>query len=576
MIAKRLIPALEWLPKYRSDWLKSDIFAGLTVGVMLVPQGMAYALLAGMPPIYGLYGGLIPLLIYAFLGTSRQLSIGPVAVSGLLVFAGVSQLAEPFSVPYMELVILTSLLVGLLQMLMGLFRLGIVFNFLSQPVITGFTSAAAMIIAFSQLKYGLGLDIPRQYNIPEKIGFIAEHFTEVHWLTLAICAGSMLMMYLIKKWNRKIPGPLLVTGLSIVLVYAFHLDQYGVAVVGDVPVGLPHFQMPVLSLKAAQSLIPTMLAVSIIGAVECISMAMVLQKKNRDHTVRPNQEMFALGVSKIIGSFFQALPTSSSFTRSAVNNEAGGKSGVSSIVTVVLIALTLIFFTPFFYYLPNAMLAAIVLLAVRSLFNWQEARRLWKSHRKDFYMMLITFVATLFVGIAEGVLTGVVLSVIVILLKAAKPHTAVLGRLPNTAHFRNTKRFPEAEEEDDVIVFRFDAPLYFMNTSHFEELMEEIINSGSDLRLLILDAGSITDMDASGAQSLSFILDSLQKAGIHFYICSVRGPVRDLFKSTGLMDKIGPRNHFLDVHHAMLAWKAEEKQREKSWKAAAIQARSKR
>lgn len=567
---------LDWLPKYRSDWLKSDIFAGLTVGVMLVPQGMAYALLAGMPPIYGLYGGLIPLLIYAFLGTSPQLSIGPVAVSGLLVLAGVSQLAEPFSAPYIELAILTSLLVGIFQMLMGVFRLGIIFNFLSQPVITGFASAAAVIIAFSQLKYGLGLDIPREYNIPEKISFIAQNLSDIHWPTLAICAGSMLLMYFIKKWNRKIPGPLLVTILSIVVVYVFRLDLYGVAIVKEVPVGLPHFQTPLLSLQAAKSLIPTVLAVSIIGAVECISMAMVLQKMNRDHTVRPNQEMIALGVSKIAGSFFQALPTSSSFTRSAVNNEAGGKTGISSIVTVALIALTLIFLTPFFFYLPNAVLAAIVLLAVRSLFNWKEAQRLWKAHRKDFYMMLITFLATLFIGIAEGVLTGVVLSVLVILLKAAKPHTAVLGRLPNTGYFRNTERFPEAEEEEGVVVFRFDAPLYFMNTSYFEELMEEIIKSGSKLRLLILDAGSITDMDASGAQSLSFMLDSLKTAGITFYICSVRGPVRDLLKSTGLMEQIGPKNHFLDVNHAMLAWQAEEKQREESWKAAAIQAKSRR
>lgn len=191
-------------------------------------------------------------------------------------------------------------------------------------------------------------------------------------------------------------------------------------------------------------------------------------------------------------------------------------------------------------------------------------------------MMLVTFLATLFIGIAEGVLTGVVLSVLVILLKASKPHTAVLGRLPNTAHFRNTERFPEAEEEEGVIVFRFDAPLYFMNTSHFEELMEDIIVSATDLRLLILDAGSITDMDASGAQALRFVVEQLQQADINFYICGVRGPVRDLLKSTGLMDTIGPKNHFLDVNQAMLAWKAEEQQRDKSWKAAAIQAKTRR
>lgn len=569
MKVKQLIPALEWLPNYRSDWLKQDLFAGLTVGVMLVPQGMAYALLAGMPPIYGLYGGLIPLLVYAFLGTSRQLSIGPVAVSGLLVLAGVSQIAEPFTPDYIQLVLLTSLLVGLFQLFMGVFRLGIIFNFLSQPVITGFTSAAAVIIVFSQIKYALGLDIPREMNIPEKLTFIGQHLNNIHWLTLGLCLGGMLIMILLRRWSRKIPGPLLVTILSISLVYFFRLDQLGVDIVKDVPVGLPEFNMPLLSLEAVRELIPTVLSVSIIGAVEIISIGMVLQKKHQDHVVRPNQEMLAAGMSKIAGSFFQALPTSSSFTRSAVNSEAGGKSGISSIVTVVLIALTLILFTPLFYYLPSAILAAIVLLAVRSLFDWKEAMRLWRVHRKDFYMMLVTFLATLFVGIAEGVLTGVLLSIGVILLKAARPHSAILGRLPDTQHFRNTLRFPQAQEEEGVIIFRFDAPLYFMNAAYFGQQIESILHS-PDLRLVILDASSISDMDASGAETLNAMVDNLKSANLNFYITGVLGPVRDLLKETKLLDKIGPRNCFLTVNDAVNAWNTEGKERDKYWKAEAI------
>lgn len=569
MKVKQLIPALEWLPNYRSDWLKQDLFAGLTVGVMLVPQGMAYALLAGMPPIYGLYGGLIPLLFYAFLGTSRQLSIGPVAVSGLLVLAGVSQIAEPFTPDYIQLVLLTSLLVGLFQLFMGVFRLGIIFNFLSQPVITGFTSAAAVIIVFSQIKYALGLDIPREMNIPEKLAFIGQHLNNIHWLTLGLCLGGMLIMILLRRWSRKIPGPLLVTILSISLVYFFRLDQLGVDIVKDVPVGLPEFNMPLLSLEAVRELIPTVLSVSIIGAVEIISIGMVLQKKHQDHVVRPNQEMLAAGMSKIAGSFFQALPTSSSFTRSAVNSEAGGKSGLSSVVTVVLIALTLILFTPLFYYLPSAILAAIVLLAVRSLFDWKEAMRLWRVHRKDFYMMLVTFLATLFVGIAEGVLTGVLLSIGVILLKAARPHSAILGRLPDTQHFRNTLRFPQAQEEEGVIIFRFDAPLYFMNAAYFGQQIESILHS-PDLRLVILDASSISDMDASGAETLNAMVDNLKSANLNFYITGVLGPVRDLLKETKLLDKIGPRNCFLTVNDAVNAWNTEGKERDKYWKAEAI------
>lgn len=569
MKVKQFIPILEWLPRYRSDWLSKDLFAGLTVGVMLVPQGMAYALLAGMPPIYGLYGGLIPLVVYALLGTSRQLSIGPVAVSGLLVLAGVSQLAEPLSEEYIQLVLLTSLLVGFFQLFMGVFRLGIIFNFLSQPVITGFASAAAVIIVFSQLKYALGMAIPRELNIPEKLAFIAQHLGEIHWPSLLFCLGGIAVMLLLRRWNRKIPGALLATLLGIGLVYLFRLDRYGLELVGSVPVGFPEFTLPTGDLAAIKALMPTVLSVSIIGAVECISMGTVLQKKHRDHTIRPNQEMIAFGFSKIFGAFFQALPTSSSFTRSAINSEAGGKTGLSSIFSAILIALTLLLFTPLFYYLPNAILAAIVLLAVRSLFDWEEAMRLWRVHRKDFYMMLITFVVTLFVGIAEGVLAGVLLSIGVILLKAARPHSAILGRLPDTQYFRNTLRFPQAQEEEGVIIFRFDAPLYFMNAAYFNEQLENIIHA-PDLRLVILDASSISDMDASGAETLETVVDNLRANNINFYISGTLGPVRDLLKETGLLEKVGPRNCFLTVNEAVTAWHTEGKERDEHWKSEAI------
>jgi SulP family sulfate permease len=231
--------------------------------------------------------------------------------------------------------------------------------------------------------------------------------------------------------------------------------------------------------------------------------------------------------------------------------------------------MTLLFFTPLFYYLPSAVLAAIILLAVKSLFNWQEATRLWRAHRKDFYMMLVTFIATLFIGIAEGVLTGVLLSIGVILLKAARPHFAILGRLPDTPYFRNTLRFPNAQKEEGVIIFRFDAPLYFMNASFFGQKMDKIIQSPG-LRLVILDASSITDMDASGAETLNTVIDNIKSAGINLYICGILGPVRDLLKETGLLKKIGPKNCFLTINQAVEAWHTEGKERDRQWKSEAI------
>ncbi len=408
---KSIFPISESLKNYTYEDGRSDLMAGITVAVMLVPQGMAYAMLAGMPPIYGLYGGLIPLFLYAILGTSRQMSVGPVAISSLLIVAGISQIAQPMTEQYISLVLLAGLMIGIAQFSLGLLRIGFVVKIISHAVIIGFTSAAAIIIAISQLKDLLGIEIPRAEHSYQTLVYAIKHIEETNLLTLVICLGSMVLIYTLKKINRAIPGALLAVIICTLLVYWGGISD--INIVGTVPDGLPGFSMPELDWKNISSILPTVFVVTIIGIVESIAIAKVIQGKHKDYEINPNQEFIALGIAKIGGAFFQALPTSGSFTRSAVNNEAGARSGFASIFTALIIGLTLMFLTPLFYYLPKAVLAAIILLSIFGLFDLSGAKELWRKDRYQFLVMLVTFICTLLVGIEMGVLIGVVFSLLV-------------------------------------------------------------------------------------------------------------------------------------------------------------------
>jgi len=546
--------------------------AGLTVAVMLVPQGMAYSMLAGIPPIYGLYGAFIPLLLYAVFGASRHLAIGPVAIFSLLIYAGVSQVAEPFTAEFLSLVILTGLMVGVLQVLLGVFRLGFLVNFISHPVIIGFTSAAAIIIAVNQLKDMTGIAIPKFPDLYGTIKYTAQHWAEVNWICLGICIGSILLMMILRKINKNIPGALIVVILFTVFVYFTGETTYGLKIIGAVPEGLPAFQMPDISMKNLVLLMPTVLTMTLIGIVESIGITKLLQSKSGNYRIRPNQELLALGLSKIGGSFFQAIPSSGSFSRSAINFETGSKSGVASIVSALLIGLTLLLLTPLFYYLPKAVLAAIILYSIRNLFDWKSVKELWKAHRRDFFMMLTTFVVTLVVGIEEGVLAGVLLSMVMILLKSTKPHMAVLGRLPNSMNYRNVNRFEMAEQEENTLIVRFDDQLYFANASYLQDTVRELVNkSSNDLDLFILDARCVHGIDSSGVHALEDLFKFFKDKKVKFYIAGLVGPVRDHVTKAGLIEKMGSKSHFLNVHQAIVHYKSEKEGKTANWSPDALQ-----
>lgn len=546
-LIKQFLPILDTFQNFSFENFRCDLWAGLTVGTILIPQGMAYAMLAGMPPIYGLYAGLIPLLIYAFFASSTRLSLGPVAVSALLVLAGVSQIAEPFSAQYISLVITTGLLVGIAQVLMSFIRLGFLVNFLSHPVISGFTSAAAIIIVISQLGDGLGIKIPKFSHSLDTLKYAIAHINQVHLISAALCIGSIVIMLICKKISKKIPGPLLVVTLGIALSYFLKLENLGVDIIKDVPNGLPAFEWPQLNREIISQLLPVVLAVTIIGIVESIGIAKALENKHKDHTVRPNQELFALGIAKILGSFFQAIPTSGSFSRSAINSDNNAKSTLSSLVSVMLVALTLLFFTSVFYHLPKSVLAAIILLAVLSLFDYKEAKFLWYAHKQDFTMMMVTFFATLIFGIEEGVFAGVILSILLVLYRSARPQAVELGNIPGTEFYKDIDRFKQAECSDNAIIMRFDDQLYFGNAAFLKEQINTLINKRpTKPKYFILDGSNINDIDSSGLHVLKDIDLELKANGIDLHLCGAIGPVRDRLKLGNLLNE--EDKHHMAVH----------------------------
>lgn len=546
------MPSLTWLRKYRKENIKGDLSAGLTVGVMLIPQGMAYAMIAGLPPIYGLYASTVPLILYALFGTSRQLAVGPVAMVSLLTAAGVGALAEVGSQTFIALAITLALMVGLIQFLLGAFRLGFLVNFLSHPVISGFTSAAALIIGLSQLKHLLGVDIERSHHIHEILIQAFEQAGAINWFTLGIGLGGIVLIKGIKRINRSIPGPLLAVLFGILVVFGFGLTEYGVLVVGTVPEGLPAFSLPNFDRESLSALLPVALTISLVGFMESIAVAKAIQAKHRNYQVIPNQELIGLGLANIGGAFFQSYPVTGGFSRTAVNDQAGAKTGLASIISAALIILTLLFLTPLFYYLPKAILASVIMVAVFGLIDIKEAVHLWKSNRTDFTMLLVTFLATLSLGIEQGIGVGVVLSLIMVIYRSTRPHYAILGNIPGTPYYRNTDRFDQLKEREDTLIFRFDADLYFANTSFFKEkLTAEIAEKGDVLKNVVISAESISYVDSSAMHALEQVLEDLRKQKIRVLFSGVKGPLRDALTRAHLMEEIGNDNFYMNVEDAM-------------------------
>lgn len=533
---EKVLPAYGWLRSYKRSDLSGDLFAGLTLAVMLVPQGMAYALLAGLPPIMGLYAGTVPVIVYALFSSSRYLSPGPVAIVSLLTFSGVSTLAEPGSDEYVALALLLALMVGVIHLALGLFRIGFMINFLSHPVISGFTSAAAIVIALSQLKYLLGIDLPSDLST---LGLLAEAVRragETNPITVALGLGSIGGLVLLRKYLPRFPGSLLVVVAATLAVYLFDLEERGVEIVGEVPGRLPSLSLPPLDLAQVSALAPTALIITFVGLVESIAVAKAMALRE-NQKIEPNQELNALGMGNLTAAFFSTYPIAGSFSRTAVNYEAGARSQLSSITTAVLIILTLLFLTPLFYYLPNAVLAAIVMVAVYGLIQLKEARSLLRIKRGDGLSFLLTFFLTLLIGVERGLILGALFSILAFIRGTAYPNITELGYVKEQDAFRDLRSHPTAITYPEALIVRFDRSFYFANVSFFEEWLISKTAENPNLKYVFVDCSGVNDMDATAAKVLEGAIQGYRSRGIDVRFVGMKGPVRERVKEAGWDEK---------------------------------------
>ena len=558
---KELIPILEWLPNYNSSRFKGDFIAGITVSIILIPQGIAYALIAGIPPIYGLYCALVPQLVYAIFGSSRQVAIGPVAMDSLIVATGVSTLALAGSDSYIAIAILLAFMVGSIQFLLGVFRLGFIVNFLSKPVISGFTSAVALTIGINQFRNLFGVDFVQSDQIQYVLEDIWFNIIDFNVHTTVIGLISVGVIILLRKINKKIPNALLVVVVGILTIRYLGDEFSDVAIVKDIPSGLPSFSFPEMDISQIKELLPIALTLVMVGYLETISIGKSLEAKQDEYKLRPNQELIALGLSNIIGSWFKAYPSTSSFSRSAINQESGATTGMASLVSVVMVLLTLLFLTPLFYHLPKTVLAAIIIVAVFGLVNIKEAIFLWKANNLDFWLLVITFFSTLLFGIEYGIMIGVGLSLIILIFRTSRPYVAELGKVPDSDFYRNKERFNEVILDDEVLVFRFDAQLFYANASYFIETLELMVEEkGSHLKLIVLDAESINRVDSTGVEMLKERIRFYHKKNILFYFAGVKGPVRDHLFRGKILDIITLDHFYMRVNGAVNYYKTGEKE----------------
>ncbi len=523
----RVLPLLGWLRRYNRVALRHDLIAGLTVAVMLVPQSMAYAALAGLPPATGLYASIVPLLVYALLGTSGSLAVGPVAITALMTSAALAPLADGDPARYAALAGLLALLVGGIQVLMGVLRLGVLVNFMSHSVLSGFTSAAAIVIAASQLKDLFGLKAGRAETFPEVVESVWRSATSAHGLTILVSLVTVAALFLLRRYAPKLPGALLVVASVTAVSAALSFGERGVTILAHVPGGIPAPALPALAAADIQALLPAAVAIALVAYMEGVAVAKALAAKSRQH-VSPNQELVAVGAANVSAGVFQAFPVAGGFSRSAVNFSAGARTPMATVLTAGMVALTALVLTPAFHHLPKAVLAAIVVVAVLSLVDRTAAVTAWRARRSDGLALALTFLVTLMLGVEPGLAAGVVFSLGVFLWRSARPHTAELGRVPHTDTYRNVDRYRGLITDPRVAIIRVDGPLYFANAQFLEDRLLALAEQREGLEAIVLDASAISDIDADGAHALAELRERAAARGVVLHLATVRGPVRDL------------------------------------------------
>jgi SulP family sulfate permease len=547
------VPLLGVMKRYRRDDLSHDLVAGAVLGVITIPQGIAYAFMAGLPAEAGLYASLAPMVIYAILGSSRQLVVGPVAITALMVATAIGEYAPRYDQSYLGVTTVLSLQAGIILWLLRLSQMGGLVNLLSYPVITGFVNAAALLIIVSQLPALIGIGPGDATDPFHQLLNLGTHIREVNVAVVLMGAGCLLGLWLVSRYTSAVlrrffgdvadphpvsrTGPMLVTAAAAAVVAVWNLDEtFGIAVVGQLPSGLPGFTLPPFHWQMWLDVAPASAMIAVVAYVESYSIGATLATRQRTR-VNSHQELIALGAANIGAAFTGAYPVAGSFSRSSVNFQAGARSQVSALVCAALVVLTLLLFTPLFARLPHAALAAIVVVSVIGIVDVTSMRRHWRIHREDSITEIATLVTVLAFGVETGLITGVALSIAFFVRTSSRPHIAIVGRIPHTEHFRSARRY-DVETFPHVAAIRIDENVYFGNANQVENKLLKIVQRRAGTRHLLLVMSAVNMIDVSGLEMLYRLNDNLVAMNIKLHLAEVKGPVMEQLEVTDFIMRL--------------------------------------
>ena len=559
------LPILDWGRTYDRNAFSNDMIAAVIVTIMLIPQSLAYALLAGLPPEAGIYASIAPIILYAIFGSSRALAVGPVAVVSLLTASAVGQVAEAGTAGYAVAALTLAFLSGAFLVVLGVLRLGFLANFLSHPVIAGFITASGILIAFSQLKHLLGVSA-HGHTLPEVLLSIGAHLGETNWITVIIGVSATAFLFWVRKGlnpalrrlgaSPKLAevltkaGPVAAVAVTTLSVWLLGLSEKGVKIVGDVPQGLPPLTLPGLSPDLIGQLLVPAVLISIIGFVESVSIAQTLAAKKRQR-IDPDQELIGLGAANIGAAFTGGYPVTGGFARSVVNYDAGAETPAAGAFTAVGLAIAAVALTPLIYYLPTATLGATIIVAVLGLVDVAILKKTWEYSKADFTAVAATITLTLTMGVEVGVASGVAISILLHLYKTSRPHVAEVGLVPGTQHFRNILRH-KVETDPTILTLRVDESLYFVNARFLEDLVQARVSEGCAIKNVVLMFSAVNEVDFSALESLEAINQRLTELGIGLHLSEVKGPVMDRLQETHFVHALNGRV-FLSQYDA---WRA--------------------
>ena len=534
-----IFPALKWLKTYHPTHFKADVVAALIVLAMLVPQGMAYAMLAGLPPVMGIYASILPMIIYAFTGSSTTLSIGPVAIISMMVFSALQPLFAVGSTAYIEAACLLAIMVGIISLILGLFRFGFLIQLISHPVIKSFIIASALLIALGQFKFLL--DIPLQTNnIPEFIGSLVNNFHRISFLSVGVSLAAISILVFLPKWvrsdflNKTIP--LLLVLSSIIVVYAFSLDQHGLKTVGIIPTGLPSFHFPTWNFDLVQKLLPSAFIIAMISFVESLAIAQATALQKRDD-LNSNQELIALGLANIAAGINMGFAVSGSLSRTVVNSDAGAKTPMSGVMSSLLMIAVSLYFTSFFQNLPLTILAATIFVSIWKLVSFLPFFETWKYSKADGLAMWATFLGVTCIDISTGLVIGIILTFILLLWRISRPHIAVIGLVEGTQHFRNVSRYDVLTTET-IASFRIDENLNFLNAHVLKGYIITELSHNPQIQHVVINCSSISNIDLSAVEMLEELNGELLQLGIQLHLSEVKSPVMDRLNSSRLINML--------------------------------------